>query len=287
MVLRDRLRMRSQMLFTVSSVALLAFVSGAMAGNVTVPNTFTSGTPAKAADVNANFSAVATAVNASAQDIATLQTTVKNMPAGPPGPAGAQGAPGPQGPAGPMGAAGTTGPTGPQGVQGPAGPGAMLVKDTMGKVVGSYFLAPYDPLYPTLNTTTASSSPHEFAFIRSATGSFAIRFSTAQLGAGIDYNVSFLSTDCSGQAYLVPQPIAAGFTPVMPALTFAAVLNTTAYIAGTTLTPYQFVAYSYLHFNGTSTVCTLYAGSLTSSFVPVVATFDLSTLSLVPPYSVQ
>jgi hypothetical protein len=280
MLMRNRVR-------SVFGVALIAVVSTATAGTVTVPNTFTPGTPAKAADVNANFSAVANAVNNNAQDIAALQTTVQKIPTGNPGPAGPQGMTGPQGPAGPMGATGAVGPTGPQGVQGPAGPGAMLVKDSTGKVVGSYFPSPYDPLYPTINTTSASSSPHEFVFVRSATGSFAIRFSAAQLGAAIDYNVSFLSTDCSGQAYLVPQPVAGGFTPVMPVLTFAAVLNTTAYIAGTTLTPSQFVAYSYLHFNGTSIVCSLYAGSLTSLFVPVVATFDLSTLNLVPPFSVQ
>jgi len=47
------------------------------------------------------------------------------------------------------------------------------------------------------------------------------------------------------------------------------------------------VAYSYLHFNGTAVVCSTYAGALYSQFVPVVATFDLSTLNLVPPFSVQ
>src|ERR1700676_3223964 len=126
-------------------LALAAIALNASAGNVTVPNTFSAGTPAKAADVNANFSAVATAVNASAQDIATLQTTVKNIPAGPQGPAGIQGttgAPGPQGPIGLTGSSGPAGSQGQQGLQGPAGPGAMLVKDSTGKVVGSYFLAP-------------------------------------------------------------------------------------------------------------------------------------------------
>jgi hypothetical protein len=268
-------------------LALVAIALTATAGDVTIPNTFSAGTPAKAADVNANFSAVATAVNASAQDITTLQTTIKNMPAGPPGPTGPTGNQGNPGPQGPAGATGSTGATGPQGPQGPSGPGAMLVKDSAGKVVGSYFFAPYDPLYPTNNTSQGSSSPHEFAFIRSTGGSFAVRFSASQLGSLIDYNVSFLSTDCSGQAYLVPQPVAGGFTPVMPVLTYAAVLNATAYIAGTAVTPSGLVAYSYLHFDGTSTVCSLYAGSLTSLFVPVVATFDLSTLGLTPPFSVQ
>jgi hypothetical protein len=59
---------------SIFGVALTMAALAASAGNVTVPNTFTPGTPAKAADVNANFSAVAAAVNSSAQDIATLQT---------------------------------------------------------------------------------------------------------------------------------------------------------------------------------------------------------------------
>jgi Collagen triple helix repeat (20 copies) len=279
--------MHNHIRFWFFGAAIVLTTLSASAGDVTIPNTFTSGTPAKAADVNANFSAVATAVNGNAQDIATLQTTVKNMPAGPPGPTGPtgnQGNPGPQGPAGPPGA---TGSTGPQGLQGPSGPGAMLVKDSTGKVAGSYFLAPYDPFYQGKSTTQASASPNEFAFIRTTSLSFAVRVSSAQLGGGIDYNVSFLSSDCSGQGYLVPQPAAVGFPPVMPLLAFGAVLGSTAYIGGTTVTPSALVAYSYLSFNGASTVCTQYAGSLTSLFVPVVATFDLSTLNLAPPFLVQ
>jgi hypothetical protein len=57
----------------------------ALAGPVTIPKTFTAGTPARAADVNADFSAVATAANGSAQDITTLQssvTTIQSTPAG-------------------------------------------------------------------------------------------------------------------------------------------------------------------------------------------------------------
>jgi hypothetical protein len=53
--------------------------TSAYSGPVTIPNTFTPGTPARAADVNANFSAVAGAVNGSAADIATLQTTIQAL----------------------------------------------------------------------------------------------------------------------------------------------------------------------------------------------------------------
>jgi Collagen triple helix repeat (20 copies) len=102
--------------------ALLAVSAAAYAGDVTIPNTFTAGTPAKAADVNANFSAVATAVNATASDVTALQTAVKAIPAGPAGAQGATGAAGPAGPAGPQGSAGPIGPAGATGSTGAAGP---------------------------------------------------------------------------------------------------------------------------------------------------------------------
>ena len=48
----------------------------AFAGNVTVPVAFVSGTPAKAADVNSDFTALSTAINASNTSIVALQTAV-------------------------------------------------------------------------------------------------------------------------------------------------------------------------------------------------------------------
>ncbi len=284
MVLKRDASMRNRINVGALTIVLAATAFEVSAGTVTVPNTFTSGTPAKATEVNANFSAIAAAVNSSANDIATLSTTIKNIPAGPqgpagiPGPVGAQGTTGSQGPAGPQGA---TGPAG------PAGPAAMQVKDSLGNVVGSYLSASYDPFYHENSTTQAGSSPREFVFIRAFSRSFAVRFSSARLGALVDYTVSFASYDCTGPALLIPQPIAIGFTPVMPILPYAAVLNSTAYIGGTVVLPLS-TAFSYLHFDGTSTVCTLYGGSgLTSQWVHVVATFDLSTLNLNPPLSVQ
>jgi len=60
--------------------ALFAWVGEGHAGPVGPLTTFTSGTPAKASEVNANFSAVKTAVDDNASRITTLQSTV--TPAG-------------------------------------------------------------------------------------------------------------------------------------------------------------------------------------------------------------
>jgi hypothetical protein len=112
-----------------SSISLLALValSGGALAQTTVPNTFAAGTPAKAAAVNANFQALATAID----KVASSATRGPTGPAGPQGPVGMTGAvgatgsaglPGPQGPTGATGAKGATGATGPQGPQGAAGP---------------------------------------------------------------------------------------------------------------------------------------------------------------------
>ncbi len=50
-------------LFLAGLVTAIFMVPAAWAGNVTIPNTFTSGTPAVAAEVNSNFGAVETAVD--------------------------------------------------------------------------------------------------------------------------------------------------------------------------------------------------------------------------------
>lgn len=55
---------------------LLAGVCSAASAQVTVPNTFSAGAPARAADVNANFQALATAVNGLAGRVARLEGQV-------------------------------------------------------------------------------------------------------------------------------------------------------------------------------------------------------------------
>ena len=72
-----------------------------------VPYVFSPGTKAKADEVNANFNALADAIN-------NIQLI--------PGPQGAQGPQGPQGSQGLTGSQGPAGPQGPQGAQGPQGP---------------------------------------------------------------------------------------------------------------------------------------------------------------------
>ena len=74
---------------------------------VPLPNTFVNGKPANADEVNANFEALADAIN--------------GTPAGPTGPAGPEGPKGETGPKGDTGSAGVTGPMGPMGFTGPAG----------------------------------------------------------------------------------------------------------------------------------------------------------------------
>lgn len=57
-----------------SIFALILLVLGQSALAVTIPNTFTAGTPAKAAEVNQNFSAIKSAIDANTSDIAALAT---------------------------------------------------------------------------------------------------------------------------------------------------------------------------------------------------------------------
>ncbi|HSW15171.1 MAG TPA: hypothetical protein VLI06_20145 [Solimonas sp.] len=55
---------------------LLILTVGSSAFAASVPNTFTAGSPAKASEVNANFAALVSAVNALETKVATLQTKV-------------------------------------------------------------------------------------------------------------------------------------------------------------------------------------------------------------------
>lgn len=56
--------------------ALIAISATLVAGPLTTPNSFTAGTPARASEINANFSAVATAVNDNNSRITTIESRV-------------------------------------------------------------------------------------------------------------------------------------------------------------------------------------------------------------------
>lgn len=70
--------MRNRNTWTLVTTMLLAS-TGAMASEVTVPNTFQSGAVAVAAEVNGNFTAVATGVNDNDARITALETTIATL----------------------------------------------------------------------------------------------------------------------------------------------------------------------------------------------------------------
>src|SRR5262245_15578850 len=59
----------------------LALGAGVIAGTVTLPHTFTANTQAKASEVNANFTAVKTAVDANHARLTTVEATVTRLTA--------------------------------------------------------------------------------------------------------------------------------------------------------------------------------------------------------------
>ena len=62
--------------FRIGVVLSAISVASVAAGELTIPHTFSAGSPAVAGQVNANFAAVVTAVNGNATDISALQTLV-------------------------------------------------------------------------------------------------------------------------------------------------------------------------------------------------------------------
>ena len=118
-----------------SVVGVTAFIfSGVVFGQTTVPNDFTAGQPARAAEVNENFDTLETAIDQNASDIQAIPAGPQGD-VGPTGPPGSQGDVGQQGiqgvqgfvgPPGPQGSQGDTGSQGPQGVQGDTGPQGVV-----------------------------------------------------------------------------------------------------------------------------------------------------------------
>jgi hypothetical protein len=172
-----------------------------------------------------------------------------------------------------MGAQGAQGPTGAVGATGPAGPGALLVYDSTGQVVGSYVYNSFE--------VNVSAPAQEFVFIKSFATEFEIPFTQTQLGQ--DSILAYTSTDCSGTPYDL---FNYGPGPARSVLTYALVGNTTAYVLGTTAVPLNFQSFVSIGPGIANGQCE--PNSSTGSYlIPIVATYDLSTLNLVPPFSVK
>ena len=286
----------------------IGLIASATAGPVTIPNTFTSGTTAKAADVDADFAAVAAGVNGNAQDIASLKTAVQKIPAGPQGPAGAtgpmgqagpqgpagatgpagpQGVAGPQGPAGatgPAGAKGATGPqgpagamgaTGPQGPQGPAGAGGILVVDSNGATVGRW-----PGVLMNINGTLVQVPIDEQVPLVPPQSGFA----TQDVSAVIFYH---LTTDCSGTRYIRADQGPYSQYPIYTVNNQAAPL----YLFYPAAAPARMtnILSSENFVSGQNPLqpgpCTLL--NPTNLIVVAVSYFDVSTLGFVPPFSLK
>lgn len=288
--------MRHTKLAGVITAVVAMAASAAYAGDVTIPNTFSAGTPAKAADVNANFSAVATAVNATAIDVATLQSAVKAIPAGPQGPAGAQG---PAGPAGSPGATGTQGPAGPQGVQGSAGvagpkgstgpqgtagsAGGLMLKDANGLTVGQYMNAGAGEF------VLSKTAGGQLFYLQILASGF-VPFVNAQPGS--NSLVEYASTNCTGAAYLGSSSgYGNGTTQYLTVVPPGNLYGSTVYVAGTLQSPVLVqsrmggVNNGY-PLNGTpAPTCGAVTPYIDPAPYSVVGTFDVSVFVI--PFSVQ
>lgn len=62
--------------FSTAAMLALALLGGSASAQVSVPNTFAAGTPARAADVNANFQALVNAVNGLTSRVSKLEGQV-------------------------------------------------------------------------------------------------------------------------------------------------------------------------------------------------------------------
>ena len=113
--------------YTIMPLAI--FIAGTAFGQTQVPNTFQSGSPALASEVNENFDALVQAVQA-------LESTDPV-----PGPVGPEGPQGPQGPQGLQGVQGPEGPQGPAGQDAVINPAQVQTRVNGTCAVGSYIAA--------------------------------------------------------------------------------------------------------------------------------------------------
>lgn len=152
---------------------------------------------------------------------------------------------------------------------------APLVRDSTGQVVGPYMLANAAP--------GQGQPPADYVFISAFSRHFAIAFTASQLGAPAQTYTNvlwFTSSDCSGTPYY----FFGGATQVT-ALSIAGVGGTIAYVLGTPGS--SLTAYSYMMLNPGEANGDCNVTNNANYYFPVVATYDLSALKLVPPFSVH
>jgi hypothetical protein len=256
------------------SLALGVVFSAASAAGfaqVAVPNTFTPGTPAKAADVNANFNAVVSGINTNKTAISALQTQIKSIPAGPAGPQGPQGPQGIQGPVGVPGVPGVPGPPGPKGATGATGPtGGLTVVDSTGKVVGPYL---YTQITEDAVAVQTSQGLRVFTLFPTSANA-----TTLILGITAGSPLYYTSTNCIGTPYL-----GAGNLPVFP----VGVSDGTNYwsVISTAITT---TWGSFLYFSGgaSSPFTCQTPGPGSGNAFPLGNPASLNTLGFTPPFSV-
>jgi hypothetical protein len=187
---------------------------------------------------------------------------------------------------------GATGVTGAAGIS-PVGP--LLVKDANGTVLGNYLY-----YFPGASPPTGNYGyTGDYVFIRAQGLSFSIPFETVRLGTNtsldaagpanggttvLNNGVFFTGPDCTGTPYFrmgltQPYPLAVN--------TAASVIGTVVYIIGGA--PNQFNSQS----NSEQIRPSYVVGSTCSNSNypvngwPLVGIFDLSTLNVTPPFSVQ
>ena len=178
-------------------------ISGSLSAQTQVPNTFQAGQPARAAEVNDNFSTLESAID---QNAAAIQ----QIPAGPqgiqgvPGNTGPQGEAGPQGDIGPQGPQGDIGPQGPQGLAGPQG-----TQGDVGSQGPQGDIGPQGPAGPAL-TVVAGGTPigspmratgGQIDFINYQGYWIIVELPAGRIGDGATV-ILYDALGCTGQAYM-------------------------------------------------------------------------------------
>ena len=203
-------------------------------------------------------------------------------PQGPAGPQGVQGPPGSQGsigpqgiqgPAGSTGATGATGAqgpqgimgfTGPQGAQGSVGPGAALVYDANNAVVGT--LLAQDQVLVSVNGHSVLLNFNASAFQVNDAG--LIQF-------------LHLTSDCSGPRYLDASPV-----PASTYLTGGVLYYPSAPPTSLTIASIE-IFYSGDNVSLPGTCFNAFQNGPFQDPASLVATFNISTLALVPPFALH